>query len=201
VCNGAETCLAGLCTAGTPLVCDDLNPCTVDTCDPIAGCVFTPNTGLPCEDGLFCTVGDTCAAGACAAGIARDCSAAPRQCNIGVCNEAAAACQGQPTNEGFACFTDACLTGETCQGGSCTGGTPLPPADCFSARFLVAQSGSSTLGVVRTSDKVLEASIPTGEYPVYIGMAGNHGYVTNNVDDSVTVIDLTNYDVLATIPV
>src|SRR5262249_20076111 len=63
VCNGAETCLAGTCIAGAPLVCDDLNPCTVDTCDPIAGCVFTPNTGLPCEDGLFCTVGDTCAPG------------------------------------------------------------------------------------------------------------------------------------------
>jgi len=28
LCDGAETCQAGACAAGTPLVCGDLNPCT-----------------------------------------------------------------------------------------------------------------------------------------------------------------------------
>ena len=31
--------------------CDDHDPCTVDTCDQILGCVHTPNL-LPCDDGL-----------------------------------------------------------------------------------------------------------------------------------------------------
>ena len=45
VCNGAETCQNGTCTAGTALVCNDNNVCTTDTCNPSTGCVFTNNTG------------------------------------------------------------------------------------------------------------------------------------------------------------
>ena len=47
VCDGAESCdpSAG-CRAGTPLVCDDSDPCTVDTCDPASGCRSTELPGL-----------------------------------------------------------------------------------------------------------------------------------------------------------
>ena len=38
-CNGTETCQAGTCTPGTPLVCNDGNACTVDSCDSATGCV------------------------------------------------------------------------------------------------------------------------------------------------------------------
>src|SRR5262249_14925594 len=41
ICNGVETCRAGVCTAGTPLNCDDSDPCTVDSCDPRSGCQHT----------------------------------------------------------------------------------------------------------------------------------------------------------------
>ncbi len=41
ICNGVETCRAGVCTAGTPLDCDDGDPCTVDSCDPRSGCQHT----------------------------------------------------------------------------------------------------------------------------------------------------------------
>jgi hypothetical protein len=40
-CNGTETCLAGVCQPGTPLVCDDGNACTDDTCDPMLGCQYS----------------------------------------------------------------------------------------------------------------------------------------------------------------
>ncbi len=59
VCNGAETCAAGVCTAGTPLNCDDGNECTADTCDPLAGC---QSTTLP--DGTTCSLG-SCVGGVC----------------------------------------------------------------------------------------------------------------------------------------
>jgi hypothetical protein len=46
-CNGIETCgPAGTCVFGTPLVCDDGVPCTIDSCDPTAGCA----TRLPDRD-------------------------------------------------------------------------------------------------------------------------------------------------------
>jgi hypothetical protein len=71
VCNGAEFCdpaatftdpntgfgRLGTCAAGTPLTCNDNNACTTDTCDPVLGCVFTPNP--PCTDNNVCTT-DTC---------------------------------------------------------------------------------------------------------------------------------------------
>jgi len=39
VCNGDETCIAGTCFGGTPLVCDDGEVCNgAETCDPVLGC-------------------------------------------------------------------------------------------------------------------------------------------------------------------
>jgi hypothetical protein len=45
VCNGAESCQAGLCVLGTPLRCKDNDPCTIDSCDPVGGCTFTSTDG------------------------------------------------------------------------------------------------------------------------------------------------------------
>ncbi|MBW1809689.1 MAG: right-handed parallel beta-helix repeat-containing protein, partial [Deltaproteobacteria bacterium] len=59
VCNGIETCVANFCAAGAILVCNDNNVCTDDSCDPSTGCQFDFNTDS-CDDGLYCTVSDTC---------------------------------------------------------------------------------------------------------------------------------------------
>jgi hypothetical protein len=48
-----------------PLTCDDNNPCTDDSCDPVSGCVHTPLDGVPCDDGNLCTSGETCHSGTC----------------------------------------------------------------------------------------------------------------------------------------
>ncbi len=40
----------------TPGSCDDNDVCTVDTCDPLTGCIYTP---VSCDDGNVCTV-DSC---------------------------------------------------------------------------------------------------------------------------------------------
>jgi hypothetical protein len=55
LCNGTESCQAGVCRAGTPLACNDGNPCTIDGCSPtrgcvhaaIAGCIPAPGAGSP----------------------------------------------------------------------------------------------------------------------------------------------------------
>ena len=45
VCNGVETCQAGVCVPGGNLVCDDMNPCTSNVCDALLGCTFPPSAG------------------------------------------------------------------------------------------------------------------------------------------------------------
>jgi len=37
-CTRDQVCGGGVCGGGTTVVCDDVNPCTVDTCDAVVGC-------------------------------------------------------------------------------------------------------------------------------------------------------------------
>jgi hypothetical protein len=49
VCNGDETCDgAGVCNPGAALDCDDSQPCTQDTCDPVTGCESTTGPATAC---------------------------------------------------------------------------------------------------------------------------------------------------------
>jgi hypothetical protein len=54
-----STSVSGSMLQCTPGSCDDNNPCTVDTCDPVLGCIHTPTN---CDDGSVCTV-DSCSPG------------------------------------------------------------------------------------------------------------------------------------------
>ncbi|MCA9516309.1 MAG: hypothetical protein KC635_15310, partial [Myxococcales bacterium] len=123
-CSTGDTCSAGVCERGDAVDCDDGNDCTADSCDPVDGCVHAPtNEGGGCEDGLFCTVGDTCQAGACVAGGARDCAAggAP-ECVVASCDEELGACAVLAVNEGGGCDdADPCTVDTTCHEGACEG--------------------------------------------------------------------------------
>ena len=125
-CTTAGVCVAGHCVGGTPVNCDDGNPCTVDTCDPVRGCVQTPrNSGL-CDDGDACTTGDHCVAGQC---VGR-----PRVCT-----------------DAFACTDDACVGGvcqhtpvdARCDSGACVIGSCQPGAPGSDARGCVASPSSN----------------------------------------------------------
>src|SRR5262249_42846852 len=66
VCDGAETCKAGVCVGGPALDCDDHNACTADSCDPVAGCKHTPvSDGTSCVPSGGCGGTGTCQAGQC----------------------------------------------------------------------------------------------------------------------------------------
>ena len=57
-CTAPDQCSGGVCVAGPPLTCDDNNLCNgVETCHPSFGC--QPGTPLSCGDGDPCTF-DTC---------------------------------------------------------------------------------------------------------------------------------------------
>jgi hypothetical protein len=125
VCNGAETCQAGTCTAGTPLNCNDNNPCTTDTCDPVTGCQHTPITnGTACTDGNVCNGAEICQAGTCTAGTPLNCND-NNPCTTDTCDRATG-CQHTPVTNGTACDDgNACTRADSCQGGACVGTNPI----------------------------------------------------------------------------
>ena len=97
-------CCSSTCTveAAGSVCTDDSNHCTDDRCNANATCMHSNRAGS-CDDGAFCTVGDTCQAGVCT-GAARNCSgAAADQCHDGVCDENTDACVSQPKTDGTAC--------------------------------------------------------------------------------------------------
>ena len=84
VCTTDDYCALGECVSDDELFCDDFNPCTDDSCDPVLGCVHTLNEA-PCDDGDACTAGETCSAGACGAGLPLDCDDGD-PCTTGTCD-------------------------------------------------------------------------------------------------------------------
>ena len=69
-CTAGDHCEAGVCL-GSPVACDDSNPCTDDLCDGLGGCEFVSNMAA-CDDGDPCTVADQCADMVCL-GVAVSC--------------------------------------------------------------------------------------------------------------------------------
>jgi len=103
-CSTGDACTAGIC-AGTPMICDDHNPCTSDTCAN-GTCVNTDNT-TACDDGNACTTGDRCTGGRCVGGASLDCDD-HNACTTDACAPATA-CSHTPV-PGCVCEADACTT-------------------------------------------------------------------------------------------
>jgi hypothetical protein len=100
VCNGLETKKGGDCKSGTPLDCDDKDPCTEDQCDPKDGCFHTPIAGCkPCSVNAECNDDNACTDDGCIDGVCMnkawpDC---PRCSAAGACNDSACAAAAQCT--------------------------------------------------------------------------------------------------------
>ncbi len=120
-CTTGDACQEGVCL-GAPRVCDDINSCTADSCDPAVGCVFQPaNDGKKCSDGNLCTTDDVCSSGKCA-GTPKVCDD-QNPCTTDFCDEKTGACVFTP-NTAPCDDGNACTTGDACQGGQCMG-TPI----------------------------------------------------------------------------
>jgi hypothetical protein len=109
-CNGVETCVDDMCSAGIPIVCDDGVPCTLDACNDENGgtCVAAPDDAA-CDDGLFCNGIENC-------DPMMDCQAGePIACDDGVgCTDDA--CDEETDACGFAPDHESCQDGEYCNG-------------------------------------------------------------------------------------
>jgi hypothetical protein len=137
-CDGAETCRAGVCAPGTPVVCAASDQChNAGTCNPATGTCSNPVKTGACNDGNACTTGETCnTAGVCAGGIAKTCPATDQCHNPGVCAPATGVCSN-PVRIGTCNDGNACTTGEACTAaGLCAGGTTrtcAAPGVCHTA--------------------------------------------------------------------
>jgi len=125
-CNGAETCNAGTCQAGTPIDCDDGVACTTDSCNEATdSCDNTPDNAV-CDDGAFCNGAEVCDPDL-------GCQANDDPCPGQMCDEAGDACVDclNDTN----CDDGAYCNGtETCVDGSCQAGSdPCPGQSCDEA--------------------------------------------------------------------
>ncbi|HZP41417.1 MAG TPA: hypothetical protein VFD84_07880 [Candidatus Binatia bacterium] len=106
-CSGPGECRNHTCVR-TPPSCDDGNPCTEDTCDPVNHCQHAPLLdGTSCDDGNPCNGVETCQSQACT--------------------------PGTPLGDGTSCSDgNPCNGDETCQQGACVAGpAPADGADCF----------------------------------------------------------------------
>ncbi len=143
-CNGAETCVAGSCQAGTPIDCDDANACTTDSCDPGTG--QCNNVAISCDDADACTI-DTCDAGTGCINTPIDCDdgdpCTTDSCTGGVCsNDPATPCCGDtfcdPGEDACNCALDCGAppaTETNCTDGideDCDSATDCSDADCSS---------------------------------------------------------------------
>jgi len=125
VCNGSEQCSTTGCLAGTSIDCDDDNPCTLDGCDPIKGCVHTfLSAGVACNDGVSCTAGDLCDGKGKCTGTptnAPGCCKSDKECDddysctLDSCSSTTYLCTHQP----ITCADKGVCTFEFCQGGKC----------------------------------------------------------------------------------
>ena len=120
-CTANDSCKQGACSAGSPLACDDSNPCTTDACDPKLGCVAVANSQNCDADGDACTVGDVCNGKLCLAGSKKVCDDG-EVCTADSCLAANGKCVfAFKPQDGAACDADGsvCTEGDTCNGGLC----------------------------------------------------------------------------------
>jgi hypothetical protein len=136
--------------------CNDQNVCTNEVCDTTVGsptfqtCIFTPNNGAVCDDGVFCTLTDVCSnavctgsgvrctgSGVCVGGSNPGAACTTHAgctngwCNaITVCDEANDRCaqclSATSCNDNAICTQDVCDAGGMCQN------PPVPCSDGLS---------------------------------------------------------------------
>jgi hypothetical protein len=125
-CTTVGICNAGTCAKGSQIDCTIFDSqCLKGQCDPVDGCIaVSANEGLPCDDGLFCNVEESCQAGVCIGGVPNPC-APPGGCYIASCDEPSDQCTAVPGNDGAACDDfSPCTVSTTCSNGACINGTP-----------------------------------------------------------------------------
>ena len=110
-CTQTDTCQAGACAGGSPVVCAASDQChDAGTCNPATGTCSNPAKadGTTCNDGDACTTAEVCAVGACTGGGALNCDDS-NACTADAC-DAVSGCSHTliSCDDGNPCTIDAC---------------------------------------------------------------------------------------------
>ena len=166
-CTATAQCVAGACVT-TQIACDDGNPCTSDSCDPMTGCqVANQPDGLSCSDGNVCNGNEICSAGNCTPGMSLDCDDG-NGCTMDTCDPLDG-CRNHPipaccTNDADCADISACTINERCAAGSCIS----DPLGCDDSNVCTTDSCNPMSGCVNT--------------PVVNGISCADGNVCNGVE-------------------
>ena len=129
LCTQTDSCQAGTCTGGNPIVCGASDQChDAGTCDPATGRCSNPAKpeGTACNDANPCTQTDTCRAGTCVGASPVACTASDQCHGAGTCDPLTGACSDPPKQNGTSCDDgNACTRSDGCQSGVCTGTNPV----------------------------------------------------------------------------
>jgi MYXO-CTERM domain-containing protein len=161
LCTGSgnsDVCVDGDCS-GAPVVCNDFDPCTDDSCNPNTGCVFTPKaSNAPCNDGSACSDNDRCQDHDANALTPLVCKGDGLTCDGGnqcvdpACDEGTNMCPDPPVFKTGGCSTSKCMLNETCSNGVCGGGTPNTCND----------GNPCTIDTCNEADGCVNTPIPSG---------------------------------------
>ncbi len=130
ICTHNDACFQGACI-GSPIPCSDGNACTLDACDPTAGCVHAP-TNQSCSDGDPCTAYQ-CTDGSCfAVGSAcDDGNPCTQESCSGTLGCHTVALSGPACDDGNPCtLNDKCTFGACKGGGLCDDDNPCTADSC-----------------------------------------------------------------------
>jgi hypothetical protein len=133
-CTLSDKCAAGVCTAGSPKVCQTLDQCHVaGTCNPTSGVCSNPNVadGTACTDNNLCTAVDACQAGSCVGLSPKACTASDQCHVVGTCAPSTGLCSNPAAGDGTPCNDgNKCTIGDACQAGTCTPAQTLTASHC-----------------------------------------------------------------------
>jgi cysteine-rich repeat protein len=129
LCTQDDTCGAGVCRPGMPVVCSPRNQCHDEgVCDPWTGLCsdVAKQDGSSCDDQNRCTELDTCHAGVCNSGEPVTCAASDQCHDAGVCDPDTGSCSDPAKSDRSPCDDrNLCTQGDACETGVCLAGTPV----------------------------------------------------------------------------
>ena len=129
LCDGAETCQSGTCTAGAAVDCSAVaDPCLLPQCNTATGaCDLAVEDETPCADDDLCDGDELCLGGACMDVDPVDCGDVDDPCLVSQCNINTGACD-LPVDDDTSCADDDLCDGdEVCLAGVCN---DVDPVDC-----------------------------------------------------------------------
>lgn len=134
--------------------------CLVGRCTSTGMCRAVPRpNGTVCDDGDFCSMGDSCFRGACRAGPPRLCPPSPDPCRVSECDSNAGSCVLANAPDGTMCDdNDVCSFPDECMGGLCMGTPQNPLGDACPGLPLAEMVGTQ----VETANNVCAVDDGTG---------------------------------------